>query len=76
MSEKKEPTQEEIEQRNKYEHLRFAQSSVSSKTVGEISASRSGIDFSRLQQALQDPYNNIPFIGFIFQALYFSTFLN
>lgn len=70
MSEKKEPTQEEIEQRNKYEHLRFAQSSVSSKTVGEISASRSGIDFSRLQQALQDPYNNIPFLQQISKILY------
>ena len=68
--EKKELTQEEIEQKNKYEHLRFAQGSVSSSSVGETSASRSGIDFSRLQQALQDPYNNIAFLQQISKILY------
>ena len=70
---KEEFTQEEIDEMKKYNHIKFAQSSVSAKSVGEISSSRSGIDFSRLQQALQDPYSNISFLQQISKILYHTN---
>lgn len=70
---KEELTTEELETIEKNKHLKFAQSSVSSKSVGEISSSRSGIDFSRLQQALQDPYSNGQFLQQISKILYHTN---
>ena len=73
MSEKKELTPEELKQIEKDKHMRFAQGAVSSKSVGEVSPSRSGVDFSRLQQALQDPYSNGAFLEQISKILYHTN---
>lgn len=73
MSENNEFTQEELEQLKFDKHMKFAQGSISAKTVGETSASRSGINFTRLQQALQDPYSNIPFLQQISRILYHTN---
>lgn len=70
---KEELTEEEIEQIKFNKHIKFAQGSVSAKNIGETSASRSGVDFSRLQQALEDPYSNVAFLQQISKILYHTN---
>lgn len=69
----KELAEEELRRIEKEKHLRFAQGSISSKSVGETSLSRSGIDYSQLQSALQDPYANISTIQQISKILYHTN---
>ena len=69
---KNKSTQEELDlQKNK--HIRFAQSSISSKSVGETALSRSGVSYDQLQMALQDPYSNIGMIQQISKILYHTN---
>ena len=73
MSEEREFTEEELKNIEKRKHIEFAQSSVSAKSVGETSLSRSGISFSQLQMALQDPYANVAMIQQISKVLYHTN---
>ena len=73
MNEKEELTKEELDLIKKQKHLNFAQSSISAKSVGETSLSRSGISFSQLQSALQDPYSNVAMIQQISKILYHTN---
>ena len=73
MSEEREFTEEELKNIEKRKHIEFAQSSVSAKSVGETSLSRSGISFSQLQTALQDPYANVAMIQQISKVLYHTN---
>ena len=70
---KEELTQEEKDKIEFNKQLKFAQGSVSSKNVGEISSSRSGVSFDQLQSALQDPYSNVAFIQQVSKILYASN---
>lgn len=70
---KQELTEEEKKSLEFNKLIRFAQSSVSSTNPSETSASRSGINFSRLQQALQDPYSNSAFLQQISKILYHTN---
>ena len=72
MSGNNEFTQEKLDlEKNK--HIRFAQSSISSKSVGETALSRSGVSYDQLQMALQDPYSNIGMIQQISKILYHTN---
>ena len=71
--EEKEVTQEELKEINKNKHIQFAQGSISSESVGETSASRSGINLNNLQRALQDPYANVATIQQISKILYHTN---
>ena len=73
MSEEREFTEEELKNIEKRKHIEFAQSSISAKSVGETSLSRSGISFSQLQTALQDPYANVAMIQQISKVLYHTN---
>jgi hypothetical protein len=73
MNEKGEFTKEELDLMKKQKHLNFAQSSISAKSVGETSLSRSGISFNQLQSALQDPYSNVAMIQQISKILYHTN---
>ena len=73
MSEKKELTQEEKERLKFNQHMKFAQGSVSSETNGEISPSRSGMNYNTLQSALQDPYANVGTIQQVSKILYHTN---
>ena len=70
---KEELTQEEKDKIEFNKQIKFAQGSVSSKNVGEISSSRSGVSFDQLQSALQDPYSNVAFIQQVSKILYASN---
>lgn len=70
---KEELTQEEKNKIEFNKQIKFAQGSVSSKNVGEISSSRSGVSFDQLQSALQDPYSNVSFIQQVSKILYASN---
>lgn len=54
-------------------HLKFSQGMISYKSPKETLASSTSIDMSRLQQALTDPYNNIPFLQQVSKFLYYSN---
>ena len=73
MSEKKELTQEEKERLKFNKHMQFAQGSVSNETNGEISPSRSGMNYNTLQSALQDPYANVGTIQQVSKILYHTN---
>ena len=74
MSEKKELTEEELKKINDVnKHMKFANASVSSKNPNEISTSKSGVNISQLQSAMQDPYSNVSLLQQVSKILYHSN---
>jgi hypothetical protein len=71
--EKKELTEEELKAIEKQKHLKFAQSSISSTNVGEVSSSRNGLSYDNISSALQDPYSNVATLQQISKILYYSN---
>lgn len=69
----KEISKEEIRKENFDKHMDFAKSSISYKSPRETKADSNSIDMERLQRAVGDPYNNIPYLQQVSKFLYYSN---